>query len=72
MTGEEKTTQWLSTLASLMVGTAFFALWFWLLPGWLGFRVDLARPRWRWIVADILETYRKRGRALHELPEPAD
>jgi len=51
MRGEEITTQWLSTLASLMVGTAFFALWFWLLPGWLGFRVDLARPRWRWIAA---------------------
>ena len=49
MTGEEKTTQWLSTLASLVVGTAFFALWFWLLPPWLGFHVGTAG--WRWIAA---------------------
>src|SRR5947209_2774957 len=32
-----------------MVGTAFFALWFWLLPPALGFRpVTLS---WRWIAA---------------------
>jgi hypothetical protein len=24
-------------VASLAVGVAFFALWFWLLPRWLGF-----------------------------------
>jgi protein-S-isoprenylcysteine O-methyltransferase Ste14 len=29
------------TFASLLVGCAFFALWFWLLPPWLGFRTDL-------------------------------
>lgn len=29
------------TVASLIVGSAFFALWFWLLPRWLNFRVDL-------------------------------
>ena len=29
---------WPTTAASLMVGAGFFALWFWLLPGWLGFR----------------------------------
>lgn len=40
----------LTTLASLAVGTAFFALWFWLLPGWLGFRVEPA-PNWRWLAA---------------------
>jgi len=51
MAEEEKVTRWLSTLASLMVGAAFFALWFWLLPPWLGFRVDMARARWRWIAA---------------------
>ncbi len=35
-----------------MVGTAFFALWFWLLPPWLGFRVDVTRvAQWRWIAA---------------------
>jgi protein-S-isoprenylcysteine O-methyltransferase Ste14 len=34
----------------LVVGTAFFALWFWLLPSWLGFRADTARTAsWRWI-----------------------
>ena len=34
------------------MGTAFFALWFWLLPPWLGFRIDPARtPQWRWIAA---------------------
>jgi protein-S-isoprenylcysteine O-methyltransferase Ste14 len=44
--------QWLTTIASLIVGTAFFARWFWLLPPWLGFRIDPARtPQWRWIAA---------------------
>jgi len=34
------------------VGTAFFALWFWLLPPWLGFRVDVSHvAQWRWIAA---------------------
>jgi protein-S-isoprenylcysteine O-methyltransferase Ste14 len=40
----------LTTLASLAVGTAFFALWFWLLPGWLGFRVA-PTANWRWLAA---------------------
>jgi len=44
--------QWPTTIASLIVGASFFALWFWLLPNWLGFRVDMARSaRWRWIAA---------------------
>ena len=43
---------WATTLASLLVGACFFALWFWLLPGWLGFRADIAgAARWRWIAA---------------------
>ena len=43
---------WLETIASLAMGGAFFALWFWLLPPWLGFRVDTAlAERWRWIAA---------------------
>jgi protein-S-isoprenylcysteine O-methyltransferase Ste14 len=43
---------WLTTIASLMVGGAFLGLWFWLLPGWLGFRVDLSgAARWRWLAA---------------------
>jgi protein-S-isoprenylcysteine O-methyltransferase Ste14 len=41
---------WLTTIASLAVGTAFFALWFWVLPGWLGFDVAaVSGARWRWI-----------------------
>lgn len=43
---------WAVTGASLLVGAGFFALWFWLLPGWLGFRVDIASVTpWRWIAA---------------------
>jgi protein-S-isoprenylcysteine O-methyltransferase Ste14 len=41
--------RWPETIASLIVGAGFFALWFWLLPPWLGFHVDT--PRWRWIAA---------------------
>src|SRR5437867_1728634 len=29
--------RWLGAVAALMVGAAFLGLWFWLLPGWLGF-----------------------------------
>jgi protein-S-isoprenylcysteine O-methyltransferase Ste14 len=48
----ERRARWPETLASLTVGAAFFALWFWLLPSWLGFRVDMARAaRWRWLGA---------------------
>jgi len=43
---------WSATIASLAVGAAFFALWFWLLPSWLGFPVDTASVApWRWIAA---------------------
>src|SRR6202023_1983901 len=40
---------WLGAVASLAMGTAFLGLWFWLLPHWLGFRVEMvgaARLRW--------------------------
>src|SRR5438552_16640027 len=37
--------KWLSVVAALAVGFSFFALWFWLLPGWLGFRVEAWRRR---------------------------
>ncbi len=48
--GGTRSDQWMSTAASLTVGAAFFALWFWLLPRWLGFRVDRSGPaRWRWL-----------------------
>ena len=43
--------RWLTTVASLIVGGAFFALWFWLLPQWLGFRVELGTDQWRWLGA---------------------
>jgi protein-S-isoprenylcysteine O-methyltransferase Ste14 len=44
--------QWMSALAALAVGLLFFALWFWLLPGWLGFRVEIPGvPGWRWLAA---------------------
>src|SRR5262245_31529314 len=44
--------QWLATAASLAVGTSFFALWFWLLPSWLDFRVDaIGVAPWRWLGA---------------------
>ncbi len=43
---------WPMTLASLLVGSAFFSLWFWLLPQWLHFRVAAAgEASWRWIAA---------------------
>lgn len=43
---------WTTIAASLFVGSAFFALWFWLLPSWLGFEVDTVRVApWRWIAA---------------------
>jgi hypothetical protein len=44
--------RWPRALASLTVGTAFFSLWFWLLPQWLGFRLHRLEQRigdgWRW------------------------
>jgi protein-S-isoprenylcysteine O-methyltransferase Ste14 len=44
--------RWAMVIASLFVGSAFFALWFWLLPQWLGFRVEMAgTERWRWLAA---------------------
>ncbi len=46
------TDRWPTTFASLIVGAAFFALWFWLLPPWLGFRVETAgAARLRWLAA---------------------
>ena len=48
----DRDTHWLATLASLAVGASFFALWFWLLPPWLGFHVAaVGAMRWRWIAA---------------------
>jgi protein-S-isoprenylcysteine O-methyltransferase Ste14 len=50
--GPERESHWPAVIASLAVGTGFFALWFWLLPTWLGFNVGGAdTPGWRWIAA---------------------
>lgn len=44
--------QWLAALASLIVGAGFLTLWFWLLPGWLGFQVEISgAANWRWLAA---------------------
>src|SRR6266496_4525623 len=44
--------QLVTVIAALTVGCAFFGLWFWLLPRWLGFRVETAgAARWRWLAA---------------------
>ncbi len=44
--------RWTTAFASLAAGAAFFALWFWLLPRWLGFHVELTgAARWRWLAA---------------------
>ncbi|MGA8027155.1 MAG: isoprenylcysteine carboxylmethyltransferase family protein, partial [Bryobacteraceae bacterium] len=44
--------RWLAVMASLSVGACFFALWFWLLPEWLGFRVEtVGAARFRWLAA---------------------
>src|ERR1700747_2673497 len=48
----ERLETWMGAAAALAVGAVFFALWFWLLPGWLGFRVETASAaRWRWLAA---------------------
>ena len=44
--------RWLPAVFSLAVGGSFFALWFWLLPRWLGFSLEMAgAARWRWLAA---------------------
>src|SRR5580704_15008044 len=44
--------RWLTAAVSLLVGAAFLGLWFWLLPQWLGFRVEMiGAARWRWLAA---------------------
>lgn len=43
---------WASTASALAVGGAFFGLWFWQLPQWLGFHVEAAgTAQWRWLAA---------------------
>ena len=43
---------WLDAAASLVAGAAFLGLWFWLLPQWFGFKVEMAGAgRLRWLAA---------------------
>src|SRR3954471_1594822 len=50
--GADQDAHWPATIASLAVGAAFLALWFWLLPSWLGFQVNMTgAARCRWIAA---------------------
>jgi protein-S-isoprenylcysteine O-methyltransferase Ste14 len=49
---KERMQSWVHAAAAMLVGSAFFALWFWLLPGWLGFQVEAAGcAHWRWLAA---------------------
>jgi protein-S-isoprenylcysteine O-methyltransferase Ste14 len=44
--------RWPTAVASLAVSAAFFSLWFWLLPRWLGFSVEMeGTAHWRWLAA---------------------
>ena len=52
-TGTLDNTSWVTAFASLVVGTGFFALWFWLLPRWLGFDVQMAGTN-RWRIVAVL------------------
>jgi hypothetical protein len=75
----ERGANWLVTAASLAVGAAFLGLWFWLLPPWLGFQVDLeGAARWRSVAAVpsvlgfavALRCIWNFGRAGHGTPVP--
>ena len=75
----ESNGNWAMAVASLLVGGLFFALWFWLLPGWLGFHVDTTGAgRWRWIAgvpsvlgfAVALRCVWDFGRTGHGTPAP--
>jgi hypothetical protein len=50
--GRRQGRPWLAAVASPAMGAAFLSLWFWLLPKWLGFTLELAgAARWRWLAA---------------------
>jgi protein-S-isoprenylcysteine O-methyltransferase Ste14 len=51
MPGGPHEQHWPTALAALAVGTAFFSLWFWLLPQWLGFHIEAVAAHWRWLAA---------------------
>jgi len=75
----EKQADILAASASLLVGSGFFALWFWLLPPWLGFQavsVDVAPLRWLAAIPSIfgftvaLRCVWDFGRTGHGTPAP--
>jgi hypothetical protein len=48
-----QTNHWPATVEALVVGAAFFASSFWLLPGWFGFRIEIAgASHWRCLAAN--------------------
>jgi protein-S-isoprenylcysteine O-methyltransferase Ste14 len=47
--GGRRPSAWPTALVSMAVGTAFLALWFWLLPPWLGFHSGPPFEWWRWL-----------------------
>lgn len=50
MPGASRGGYWVAAIGSLAAGASFLALWFWLLPAWLGFHIDPAGVAWwRWI-----------------------
>jgi protein-S-isoprenylcysteine O-methyltransferase Ste14 len=50
--GARQFDRWPTALASLLVGSAFFSWWFWLLPQWLGFQMKMTgASRWQWLAA---------------------
>ena len=73
---------WATSAAALRVGAGFFALWFWILPVWLGFHVEPfssgGAARWRWIAvvpsvpgfAVALRCVWDFGRTGHGTPAP--
>lgn len=49
---QASTSHWPTAVGSLCVGLAFFTLWFWLLPVWLGLHVEATQSEpWRWVFA---------------------
>jgi hypothetical protein len=52
MTPGNPASRWTTAIASLVAGGAFFALWFWALPHWLNFRVEMTGAgHWRLLAA---------------------
>ncbi len=49
---EHSNSAWGTAAGSMLIGGTFFAIWFWLLPRWLGIEVEAIRSQpWRWLFA---------------------